>query len=332
MGFPVADDQGYAQVCTHASLSKAIVNGFLTRKFFDRRLDFHQHAVTTGLINILTDLKSRWPHEFDQSKFILQDASSRYFENKLQVKEIVPDEFRSDRKVGGLYEHVVGYNACGIGHHCVYVQSFDTDSDELMCLNSWGVIDPTPVINISDIKRFYRVSVTAIPLTKRRPGVTEIKERNKSHDEDLYDDEDDGEKDEEDEDTDEYEDEKTKLIQKEEYSTVNNNQKQIVNGGRSIVSQFNGSKVRTININNNAPPGAAQSSTLNNVYVELIELRKETEKKSNEMETLRKLCENQQKTIDVLKESCPVTNITEDVDNCTTTFTWTCICSCRRRR
>ena len=46
------------------------------------------------------------------------------------MKEIVPDEFRSDRKVGGLYEHVVGYNACGIGHHCVYVQSFDTDSDE----------------------------------------------------------------------------------------------------------------------------------------------------------------------------------------------------------
>jgi len=331
MGIPVVDDQGAAGVCTISSLSKAVVNGFETRKFFDGCLDFHQGDVKVALLNKYSNLNPRWPDTFDGIEFFLQDECSEFFKTALQVRKIDGDKFKSDRKDWSQYEHVVTYNACGIGHHCVYVKSFNAERDEVVCINSYGAIDPTPVINIRDVFHFYRVSVTAIPLTKRRASVTEIKEINKSHDEDLYDDDDDDEKD-EDEDTDEYEDEKTKFIQKEEYSTVNNNQKQIVNGGRSIVSQFNGSKVRTININNNAPPGAAQSSTLNNVYVELIELRKETEKKSNEMETLRKLCENQQKTIDVLKESCPVTNITEDVDNCTTTFTWTCICSCRRRR
>ena len=47
-----ADDQRNLEICTGLALSKALTNGFETRKFVShRKVDFQQKVVTTALAN-----------------------------------------------------------------------------------------------------------------------------------------------------------------------------------------------------------------------------------------------------------------------------------------
>ena len=49
-----------------------------------------------------------------------------------------------------------------VGHHALFVDSFNPLTNEIRCLNSWGPNNnPNPILPISSIKRFYRVSCSA---------------------------------------------------------------------------------------------------------------------------------------------------------------------------
>ena len=49
-----------------------------------------------------------------------------------------------------------------VGHHALFVKSFDSAKNEVKCLNSWGPKNmPKPNLKIENIYRFYRVSCSA---------------------------------------------------------------------------------------------------------------------------------------------------------------------------
>ena len=61
-----ADDQRNLEICTGLALSKALTNGFETRKFVSlRKVDFQQKVVTTALANKFKVLHIFYFYSFD---------------------------------------------------------------------------------------------------------------------------------------------------------------------------------------------------------------------------------------------------------------------------
>ena len=60
-----------------------------------------------------------------------------------------------------------------VGHHALFVKSFNSANNEVKCLNSWGPKNlAKPTIKIDSIYRFYRVSCSARQITSTNPATT----------------------------------------------------------------------------------------------------------------------------------------------------------------
>ena len=60
-----------------------------------------------------------------------------------------------------------------VGHHALFVKSFNSVNNEVKCLNSWGPKNlAKPIIKIDSIYRFYRVSCSARQITSTNPATT----------------------------------------------------------------------------------------------------------------------------------------------------------------
>ena len=61
-GMPRPDNQGNSSQCTRFAVSKAIINGFMKKKFSPyKELDFDQKEVTSALINEHKDDAGKYP-------------------------------------------------------------------------------------------------------------------------------------------------------------------------------------------------------------------------------------------------------------------------------
>ena len=59
------------------------------------------------------------------------------------------------------HEHIIVTNL-GYGYHSLYVQTFTTPAD-IKCLNSWDDEDPSPTVDINNVKnKFYRIQSKAV--------------------------------------------------------------------------------------------------------------------------------------------------------------------------
>ena len=73
---PVPDDQGQLELCVRFALAKAIIDGFIRKKFVPGVvIDLHKVAVRCILSNEHKDTLGKWPETFDQKEYQLQSAN-----------------------------------------------------------------------------------------------------------------------------------------------------------------------------------------------------------------------------------------------------------------
>ena len=53
------------------------------------------------------------------------------------------------------------------GRHCVYVNSYDKQVKRVTCINSWGMLDPNPELDLGDIHSLYRVNCSTVDATQQ---------------------------------------------------------------------------------------------------------------------------------------------------------------------
>ena len=98
--FPVPDNQGKLELCTRYALSKAIIDGFMRKKFVRGVvIDLDQGEVRSVLTNEHKDTLGKWPYEFDQKDYQFQDQNdARFWKTKLHIKEVRSFEFEKDQR------------------------------------------------------------------------------------------------------------------------------------------------------------------------------------------------------------------------------------------
>jgi len=155
-----ADNQGNQNTCTHHALRKAICNNLMKNG-----VDAQKDAVLGILLNDgHKSLDAKDPCDFHGHEFNIKDQNSNeYYCVKCSVEVIKGFAFVEDREKKTKNEHLVTYYpAKGAKRlHCVFVNEFDSDEDELICINSWGSIEDEPIIKTIQVKKFYRVSCIA---------------------------------------------------------------------------------------------------------------------------------------------------------------------------
>jgi len=157
------DDQGNANTCSLFALSKAVCNGFETKKFVPGYLDFNQETTRNILMNKVqgsTVLNSRFPTDFDGIIFTIQDKKNEYYSTTIGVNDISVGDFGSDRSTNDRFEHLIVTNL-GNGPHCLYVDSHDPVRNKITCINSHGQNNPNPVVSMKNVVRYYRASALA---------------------------------------------------------------------------------------------------------------------------------------------------------------------------
>lgn len=165
---PIPDDQGNLEVCTRFAISKAVVDGFMKKKFiWGKEIDIDQRQVVMTLINEHKDGDGKWPHEFNHKRYIFQDSNNKYWETKLFVQKL-PSEKDFINDVTSHFQvntYVLVYplnrNYPNEEKHCVYAEDYDQKSDEVLCINS-DPKDPWPRIPVHGLgNNFYKVWCTA---------------------------------------------------------------------------------------------------------------------------------------------------------------------------
>ena len=53
------------------------------------------------------------------------------------------------------------------GPHSVYVRSYDQQAQRVTCINSWGMVDPRPVLVLKDVENLYRIDCSTVDATKQ---------------------------------------------------------------------------------------------------------------------------------------------------------------------
>ena len=73
---PVPDNQGQLERFVRFPLAKAIIDGFIRKKFVPGVvIDLHKVAVRCILSNEHKDTLGKWPETFDQKEYQLQSAN-----------------------------------------------------------------------------------------------------------------------------------------------------------------------------------------------------------------------------------------------------------------
>ena len=135
---PVPDNQGQLELCVRFALCKAIIDGFMRKKFVPGVvIDLEQGATTQVLNNEHKDTLGKWPEEFDQKEYQFQGADARFWKTKLHIQRVKIHEFEKDNLTTSHYTYVLVYpedlnNPTIL--HCVYIDSFNGVS--LHCINS----------------------------------------------------------------------------------------------------------------------------------------------------------------------------------------------------
>lgn len=169
-GPAVADDQGDLSTCTRFALSKAICEGFYTKRWNpNEELDVDQACVTTSLLQVPKDGDGKWPTDFHKTRFQFQEQISKsywdtmLFVDKLDnVKEI--EAFKRDMSSSTpSYTYLCVYLVSPGNLHSIFITGWDPIKQELHCLNSHGLTkNPKPRIPISQAGNIlYRVRCTA---------------------------------------------------------------------------------------------------------------------------------------------------------------------------
>ena len=171
---PVPDDQGQLELCVRFALAKAIIDGFMRKKFVPGVvIDLHQVAVRCALNNEHKDTLGKWPEEFDQKEYQFQSADARFWKTTLKIQKVRTFEFEKDQRSTSKYSYVLVYPPDPYTNpdvtHCVYIDSFD--GVYLNCINSHPMY---PTLNIPIRKRgniLYRVDCTATEMTSSPPQI-----------------------------------------------------------------------------------------------------------------------------------------------------------------
>ena len=163
--FPIPDNQGQLELCVRFALAKAIIDGFMRKKFVPGvEIDLHQVAVRCALNNEHKDTLGKWPDEFDQKEyqFQSQSADARFWKTTLHIQSVGTFEFEKDQRSTSQYSYVLVYPPDPSKPdvlHCVYIDNFD--GRYLNCINSHPMY---PLLNIPIRKRgniLYRVDCSA---------------------------------------------------------------------------------------------------------------------------------------------------------------------------
>ena len=108
----------------------------------------------------------KWPDEFTNTTYQLQDAESNYWKVSLTVEKTDKITFFADMNSGRpTSTYCLVYNDKFIGNHCVYVRDFDDDRMVYRCINSHGPSDPNPEVAVTQPGNIlYRVGCAAQPM------------------------------------------------------------------------------------------------------------------------------------------------------------------------
>ena len=134
------------------------------RKMFvpGRQVDIEQEQITTALLNEHKDGEGKWPEDFHDKHYQLQDVRANYWRLTLSVVRTDQAEFLLDLKSGKpTSTYVLVYRDRGIGLHCVYVRDHEPLGGVYHCINSHGSSSPTcvPLSQAGNI--LYRVRCAA---------------------------------------------------------------------------------------------------------------------------------------------------------------------------
>lgn len=156
----VPDDQGNEGFCTRYALSKAIVNGFQTKKFSGKELDFDQSIISSILVNEHKSNSGKWPSDFNGISFLAQEAGREWWQLNLTVSQIKKRTFQADLSHDNQeFEYVLVYQPQGsTENHTVFVNTFSSMEQKIVCINSHGTSNSYPMVDIRDVKKIYAVS------------------------------------------------------------------------------------------------------------------------------------------------------------------------------
>ena len=114
----------------------------------------------------------KWPDEFTNTTYQLQDAESNYWKVSLTVEKTDKVTFFADMNSGRpTSTYCLVYNDKFIGNHCVYVRDFDDDRMVYRCINSHGPSDPNPEVAVTQPGNIlYRVKCQAEPMGSPAPS------------------------------------------------------------------------------------------------------------------------------------------------------------------
>ena len=112
-GIPRPDNQGNSKQCTRFALSKALINGFMNKKFFpNKELDFVQEEVKSALMNEHKDNAGKYPSEFHGRSYQFQENETKdVFNVNVKVIEIPkPKHHEELREKKENFEYVLVYS------------------------------------------------------------------------------------------------------------------------------------------------------------------------------------------------------------------------------
>ena len=58
------------------------------------------------------------------------------------------------------------------GLHSVYVESYNQQVKKVTCINSWGMVDPNPELDLIDIDSLYRVNCSTVDIDATQQSKT----------------------------------------------------------------------------------------------------------------------------------------------------------------
>ena len=134
-----------------------------------REVDIDQDQIKTALLNEHKDGEGKWPQDFHDKYYQLQDTKANYWKITLSVVKVDHADLVLDLQSNmQTSTYVLVYRDMDIGLHCVYVRDWRDYEPEgggvYHCINSHGSSAPTFVPSNQAGNILYRVQCTAQPM------------------------------------------------------------------------------------------------------------------------------------------------------------------------